>query len=194
MVPGSYRRGGWRALLAAMAGVFLLWLTPAATAQASSTAPHRVDCVLAGGRLYLGSPGAVTNPKFVTCAVRFYQVRPRSDGVIVALQYARHTSTYSILKFRLIPIFGRFPIRWLHHPGPAKLGCALSGGQLYLGSTGPSHPRKKVTCSVSLYQLAPAADGVIAVLTEAHHTSTYSVVLRQLPHHPAGYLAIPWIT
>ena len=39
-----------------------------------------------------------SNPKFVTCAIHFDQVKPRSDGVIVVLRHAGHRSTYSILR------------------------------------------------------------------------------------------------
>ena len=104
MLLVSYRPGGRRVLLAAvssLAGAFFMCLAPAATASVSSAAAHQVHCVLIGGRLYLGSPGAGTNPEPVICAIHFDQVRPRSDGVIVVLQHARQTSTYSILRMRL---------------------------------------------------------------------------------------------
>jgi len=42
--------------------------------------------------------------------------------------------------------------------------------------------------------LAPSADGVLAVLRQARHTSAYSVVLRPLPHRPTGFVPIPWKT
>jgi hypothetical protein len=80
-----------------------------------------------------------------------------------------------------------------HRAGPAKISCVLVGRRLYLGSTGPARPRKKATCSVRFYQMSPAADGVIAVLHTAHHTTAYSVVLRKLPRHPTGSTLIRWI-
>lgn len=190
------RPAGRRAVLvavSALAAVLLLVLPSAGTAGASGTAPHRLPCVLIRGRLYLGSPGAGTNPQFVTCAIRLDQVRPLSDGVILVLQYARRTSTYSILRIRLpVPPSGRFPIPWLHHRGPVEVGCALSGGRLYLGRTGPSRPRRIVICSISFYQLVPSTDGVLAVLRQARNRSAYSVVLRPQPHRPTGFVPIPW--
>jgi hypothetical protein len=184
------------ALLAVASVMAASWLplVPAAAAQTSPAAGHRLGCVLIGGRLYLGNPGAGPNPRFVTCAIHFDQVHPRSDGVIVVLRHARRTSAYSILRRHLqLPPAGRQLLRWRHHRGPANIACALAGGRLHLGSTGPARPRKKLTCSVRFYQLAPAADGVIVVLRAAHHRSRYSVVLRKLPHHPTGYTRIRWI-
>lgn len=179
---------------AASAAAVLVWLAPAASAQATAAPPHRLHCVLIQGRLYLGSPGAGSNPKFVTCAIHFDQVLPRSDGVIVVLHHAPQRSTYSILKTHFFtPPAGRYRIRWLHHPGSAKIGCVLSHGRLYLGSSAPAGPRRHVTCSVAFYQLEPAADGVTAVLRHRHRTTTYSVVLRRLPHRPTAYLRIRWL-
>ncbi len=191
---GFLRRGRITQLAAAgVTLVFALWLPSAAAAQSHGTAKHRLDCVLVSGRLYLGSPGAGSNPKFVTCGIHFDQVKPHSDGVIVVLQSGRHRSTYSILELHLPPPSSRYSIRWLHHRKPAIIGCALAGGKLYLGAMGPARHRK-VTCSVRFYQLVPAADGVTVVLGEGHHHSTYSVVLRQLPRHAAGYATIPWVS
>jgi hypothetical protein len=171
----------------------MLWLVPAAVAQSHSTVQHRLDCVLISGRLYLGNPGAGSNPKFVTCAIHFDQVKPHSDGVIVVLQDGHRKSTYSILRLHLPPQSSRLSIGWLHHRQPVSVGCALAAGRLYLGATGPAR-HKNVICSVRFYQLAPASDGVTVVLRHAHRQSTYSVVLRRLPHRPIGYRTIPWVS
>jgi hypothetical protein len=167
-----------------------------AAAQASSVPAHRLDCVLASGRLFLGDAGAAgPGARLVVCDVGFRQVHPRSDGVIVVLRTPHHRSVYSILRprFGLRPA-GRTLLPWRHHPGAATIGCALAGGRLYLGSTGPARPRTRTTCSVRLYQMTPAADGVTVVLRTAHHASTYSVVLRKLPHRPTGSTQIRWIS
>ena len=167
-----------------------------AAAQASSVPAHRMGCVLVSGRLYLGDAGAAgPSPRFVVCDVGLRQVHPRSDGVILVLRTPHHRSVYSILKprFGLQPT-GRTPLPWRHHPGAATIGCALAGGRLHLGSTGPAQPRIQARCSVRLYQMTPAADGVTVVLRTAHHASTYSVVLRKLPHRPTGSTSIRWIS
>jgi hypothetical protein len=131
----------------------------------------------------------------VVCDVGFRQVHPRSDGVILVLRTPRHRSAYSILKPRFgLPPSGRTLLPWRHHRGTATIGCALAGGRLHLGSTGPARPRTKPTCSVRLYQITPAADGVTVVLQTEHHASAYSVVLRKLPHRPAGSTLIRCIS
>lgn len=197
MAPVSQRLGGVRMALLAVAGMSAaLALVPgsAALAQGDVAVSHRIGCVLIKGHLYLGSPGAGSHAKFVICAIQFDQVRPRSDGIIVVLRQARHRSAYSILPPRLpVRPVGRSQLRWRHHPGSATIRCALAGGRLYLGSAGPRRRRRAVACSVRFYQLAPSADGVVVVLAYARHKSEYSVVLRRLPHHPSGYIAISWL-
>lgn len=167
-----------------------------AAAQASSVPTRRLGCVLLGGRLYLGDAGAAgPDPRLVVCDVSFRQVHPRSDGVILVLRTPHHKSVYSILRPRFgLPPSGRTLLPWRHHPGAATIGCALAGGRLQLGSTGLARPRTRTTCSVRLYQMSPAADGVTVVLRTAHHASTYSVVLRKLPHRPTGSTLIHWIS
>ena len=121
-------------------------------------------------------------------------MHPRSDGVIVVLRQARHLSVYSLLKSHFtVPPFGRSRLRWRSHPGPVKIACALAGGRLHLGSTGPRR-RTKETCSMRFYQLSPVADGVVAILRTAHHSSRYSVVERTLPHPAIGTTRIRWIS
>jgi hypothetical protein len=122
----------------------------------------RLGCVLISGRLYLGNVGAAgPGPRFVVCDVSFRQVHPRSDGVILVLRTSHHRSAYSILDPRFgLPPSGRTMLPWRRHPGAATIGCALAGGRLHLGSTGPARPRTRTTCSVRLYQMTPAADGV----------------------------------
>jgi hypothetical protein len=93
-----------------------------------------------------------------------------------------------------LPPTGRTLLPWRHHPEAATIGCALAAGRLYLGSAGPARPRTRTTCSVRLYQMTPAADGVTVVLRAAHHASVYSVVLRKLPHRPTGSMLIRWIS
>lgn len=167
-----------------------------AAAQASSVPAHRLGCVLIGGRLYLGDAGAAgPGPQFVVCDVGFRQVHPRSDGVILVLNTPHHRSVYSILRLRFgLRPTGRTLLPWRHHPEAATIGCVLAGGRLYLGSTGPARPRIRTTCSVRLYQMTPAADGVTVVLRAAHHASVYSVVLRKLPHRQTGSTLIRWIS
>ena len=166
----------------------------AAAAQPNSSPRHQVHCVLAGGHLFLGSAGAVHPRRTVTCSVRFYQLIPHSDGVIVALEAARHHSSYSVVIMRLpVPPTGRTAIPWLHHPKPAELHCALVHGHLYLGSAGAGSPRRTVTCSVRFYQLIPHSDGVIVALKAARHHSSHSVVIKRLPVPPTGRTLIRWI-
>jgi hypothetical protein len=190
------RRFGVRctALLVAAAGMVagILPLTPAA-AQSGHAVRHQVRCELLDGRLYLGDPGAGGPAKFPTCSIHFDQLRPRSDGVIVILRSGKHSSRYSIRKLPAsLQGADRDLIPWRHHPGAAKLGCALAAGRLYLGSAGPSHPRRKASCTVRIYQLSPDADGVVVVLTSGKHITQDQVVLRRLPHHPTAYLPIHW--
>lgn len=197
MAPGSHRFLRGCAVL--LAGVALLAATGLQAASAAATQPsrapvHRLNCVRVSGHLYLGDPGATTNPAFVICSIHVRQVHPRSDGVIVVLRQAGHRSTYSLLKSHFTPPpFGRTLLRWRSHPGPVKIACALAGGRLHLGSTGP-RPRTKETCSMRFYQLSPVADGVIAILRTAHHSSRYSVFERKLPRLPASTTPIPWIS
>jgi hypothetical protein len=85
-----------------------------AAAEPNSSPRHQVHCVLAGGHLFLGSAGAVHPRRTVTCSVRFYQLIPHSDGVIVALKAARHHSSYSVaIKHLPVPPTGRTLIRWI---------------------------------------------------------------------------------
>ena len=198
MARGLYRL--LRKLPVLLAGALLLAgpVLPAAGAAASPGAPvpaHQMGCVLISGHLYIGDPGAGPNPRNVTCDLQFSQVHPRSDGVILVLRQARHRSTYSVLKLPsgLRPA-GRELLPWHNHPGPVKIVCALASGRLYLGSTGPAHPRRKAACTVRFFQLTPAADGVTVVLRTAHDRSIYWVVGRQLPHRPTGSTPIRWIT
>jgi hypothetical protein len=169
---------------------------PATAAQASSASAHRMGCALLSGRLYLGDVGAAgPGVRLVVCDVSFRQVHPRSDGVILVLHTPHHRSVYSVLTPRFgSPPLGRTLLPWRHHPGAATIGCAWAGGRLQLGSTGPAQPRARARCSVRLYQMTPAADGVTVVLRTAQHASTYSVVLRKLPHRPAGSTLIRWIS
>jgi hypothetical protein len=109
-------------LAAAVALACMAWLAPAA-AHAAATAKHQIECVLISGRLYLGSPGAGPNPKFVTCDIRFEQVKPHSDGVIVVLRSGRHGSTYSILKLHLPQPSSRYLLRWLHRHSHPRSGA-----------------------------------------------------------------------
>jgi hypothetical protein len=192
-----HRFFGKRVVLAGAAMTVLPALVLAgAAAQASSVPAHRLGCVLVSGRLYLGDAGAAgPGARFVVCDVSFRQVHPRSDGVILVLRTPHHRSVYSILKPRFgLPPSRRTLLPWRHHPGAAAIGCALAAGRLYLGSSGPAQPRTRTTCSVRLYQMTPAADGVTVVLRSAHHASAYSVVLRKLPHRPAGSTLIRWIS
>jgi hypothetical protein len=166
----------------------------AASAQPNSLPRHQVHCVLADGHLFLGSAGAVHPRRTVTCSVHFYQLIPHADGVIVALNGARHHSSYSvIIKHLAVPPTGRTAIPWLNHPAPAKLHCALVRGHLYLGSAGAGSPRRTVTCSVRFYQLIPHADGVIVALKGARHHSSYSVEIKHLLVPPTGRTLIRWI-
>ena len=168
-------------------------LTPV-PAAASSVPAHRMACILISGTLYLGDPGSGPNPRNVTCSVHFAQVHPRSDGVVVVLRHGNITSASSLRRQPpQLPVFGRDPLPWLHHPGPARIGCALAGGQLYLGSTGPAGPRVKRVCTVRFVQLEPAADGVLAVLSTAHHVTRYTVVKATFPHRPTGRTTLPWL-
>ena len=181
-----------------LAGVTLLAATGLQAASAAATpgpAPvHRLNCVRVSGHLYLGDPGATTNPAFVVCSIHVRQVHPRSDGVIVVLRQGRHLSVYSLLKAHFTPPpFGRTRLRWRSHPGPVKVACALAGGRLHLGSTGP-RPRTKETCTMRFYQESPVADGVVAILRTAHHSSRYSVVERTLPHPAIGTTRIRWLS
>jgi hypothetical protein len=181
-----------------LAGVTLLAATGLQAASAAATpgpAPvHRLNCVRVSGHLYLGDPGATTNPAFVVCSIHVRQVHPRSDGVIVVLRQGRHLSVYSLLKAHFTPPpFGRTRLRWRSHPGPVKIACALAGGRLHLGSTGP-RPRTKETCTMRFYQLSPAADGVVAILRTAHHSSRYSVAGETLPHPAIGTTRIRWLS
>ncbi len=196
MATGLHRFVRGSAVL--LAGVTLLAATGLQAASAAATpgpAPvHRLNCVRVSGHLYLGDPGATTNPAFVVCNIHIRQVHPRSDGVIVVLRQARHLSVYSLLKSHFTPPpFGRTRLRWRSHPGPVKIACALAGGRLHLGSTGP-RPRTKETCSMRFYQLSPDVDGVVAILRTAHHHSRYSVVGPTLPHPAIGTTRIRWIS
>lgn len=151
--------------------------------------------MLIDGRLYLGSPGAGPNPRFVVCGVQFEQVIPRSDGVIVVFTYRHRRSSYSILNTALpVPLDGRQLLGWRHRRGPATVWCSRVGRRLYLGDDGPARHRVRVTCSVRFYQLSPDADGVQVVLRSGRYRSAYSIVLRRLPHHARRYDTIPWST
>jgi len=166
----------------------------AATAQPNSLAKHQVHCALIRGHLYLGSAGAGSTRRTVTCSVRFFQLIPHADGVIVALKGTRHHSSYSVvIKHLSVPPTGRTAIAWLHHPGPAKLHCALIRGHMYLGSTGTGSTRRTVTCSVRFFQLIPHADGVIVALKAARHDNSYSVATKHLPVPPTGRRLIHWL-
>ena len=110
MATGLHRFVQGSAVL--LAGVTLLAATGLqAASAAASPAPapvHRLNCVRVSGHLYLGDPGATTNPAFVVCNIHVRQVHPRSDGVIVVLRQARHLSVYSLLKSHFtVPPFGR---------------------------------------------------------------------------------------
>jgi hypothetical protein len=171
MARGPHRLLRKLAVLLACALLLVGPALPAASAAASPGTPapaHQMGCVLISGRLYVGDPGAGPNPQFVICDLQFRQVHPRSDGVILVLRQARHRTAYSIHKVPagLHPA-GRRPLPWRHHPGPVKIVCALADGHLYLGSTGPAHPRRKATCTLRFFQLTPAADGVTIVLRTA---------------------------
>jgi hypothetical protein len=166
----------------------------AASAQLNSLTSHQVHCTLIRGHLYLGSAGAGSPRRTVTCSVRFFQLIPHADGVIVALKKARHHSSYSVrIKHLSVPPTGRTAIPWLRHPAPAKLHCALIRGHLYLGSAGAGSPRRTVTCSVRFFQLIPHADGVIVALKGARHHNSYSVAIKHLPVPPTGRTLIRWI-
>jgi hypothetical protein len=182
-------------LLAAGILAFSSAVGPAALgAEQHSASRHRVHCVLAEGHLFLGSAGAAHPRRTVTCSVRFYQLIPHADGVIVALKGARHHSSYSVvIKNLTSPPTGRTTIPWLHHRAPAKLHCALVRGHLYLGTAGAGSPRRTVTCSVRFYQLIPHAEGVIVALKQARHHNSYSVAIKHLPARPTGRTLIPWI-
>ncbi len=194
IAPWRYKRQTAWLAVAGLSAALTLSLAPSASATDHTTASHRLGCVLIDRRLYLGSPGAASHRNFVTCTVNFDQVKPRSDGFIMVLKEAGHKSAYSIVAPHLpVRPTAYHPIRWRHHSGPAELRCIPSGRRLYLGSTGPARPRKKVNCSVHFYQLGPSADGVVVILKAAHHTSTYSVALEHLPHRPTGYAPIRWI-
>src|SRR5258708_15729495 len=81
-------------MVLAAASLMLITATGPATARAvqpNSVPAHRVHCVLAGGHLYLGSAGAAQHRRTVTCTIRFYQLIPHADGVIVTLHAASHT-------------------------------------------------------------------------------------------------------
>lgn len=75
--------------------------------------PAELHCALIGGHLYLGSAGAGTTRRTVTCAVRFYQLIPHADGVIVILRTAHHHNSYSIA-IKQLPLrpTGRTLLRW----------------------------------------------------------------------------------
>jgi hypothetical protein len=182
---------------AAACGLPLTPLPAAAAPPAAAQPPvaaHRMNCILISGTLYLGDPGSGPNPRNVTCGVHFAQVHPRSDGVVVVLRHGTITSLSSLRRQPpQTPVFGREPLRWLNHPGPARIGCALAGGLLHLGSTGPARPRAKRVCTVRFVQLEPAADGVLAVLSTAHHVTRYTVVMARFPHRPTGRTALPWV-
>ena len=164
------------------------------SAAASQVLAHRMNCILISGTLYLGDPGSGPDPRNVICSIHFAQVHPRSDGIVVVLRQGNITSSFSLRRQPpQLPVFGRQPLPWLHHPGPARVGCALAGGQLHLGSTGPAAPRTKRVCTVRFVQLEPAADGVLAVLSTADHVTRYTVVKIRLPHRPTGRTTLPWV-
>ncbi len=76
--------------------------------------PAELHCALIDGHLYLGSAGAGTSRRTVTCTVRFYQLTPHADGVIVSLRTAHHHNSYSIAIKRLqLPPTGRTFLRWV---------------------------------------------------------------------------------
>ena len=86
----------------------------AAAAQPNSLPRHQVHCALISGHLYLGSAGAGTARRTVSCSVRFFQLVPHADGVIVALRAGRHHSSYSVaIKHLPMPPTGRRLIHWL---------------------------------------------------------------------------------
>lgn len=164
-----------------------------AAAAPGSSSPHDVHCVLAGHHLYLGSTGAASHRRTVTCAISFYQLSPDADGV-VTLRTARHRNSYSVILEHLqASPTGQTLIRWLQHPRPAELHCALIDGHLYLGSAGAGSSRRTVTCTVRFYQLSPHADGVIVTLRTARHHSTYSIAIKHLPLPPTGRALLHWI-
>lgn len=88
---------------------------PAAAAGKPDSLPrHQVHCVLAHGHLFLGSAGAIHPRRTVRCSVRFFQLIPHADGVIVALKGARHHSSYSVaIKHLAVPPTGRTLLRWI---------------------------------------------------------------------------------
>jgi hypothetical protein len=188
-------RGSVMALAAA--GLVLIAATgtaTAGTAQRNAAPVHRVHCVLAAGHLYLGSAGATQHRRTVTCTIRFYQLTPNADGVIVALHGAGHHTSYSVAISHLsLPPTGRATIAWLTHPGPAKLHCALIRHHLYLGSAGAGTPRRTVTCTIRFYQLTPHADGVIVNLQAAGHKNSYSIAIEHLPAPPTGRTLLRWL-
>jgi hypothetical protein len=166
----------------------------AAAAAPGSSSPHDVHCVLAHHHLYLGGAGAASHRRTVNCAISFYQLSPDADGVVVTLRTASHRNSYSVILEHLqAPPTGQTFLRWLQHPGPAELRCALIDGHLYLGSAGAGSSRRTVTCTVRFYQLIPHADGVIVTLRTAHHHSTYTIAIKHLPLPPTGRELLRWI-
>ncbi len=55
-----------------------------------------VPCTLAAGRLYLGATGPPSGRTPSTCAVRFEQLSPYADGVVVVLANAGHQTKYTV--------------------------------------------------------------------------------------------------
>jgi hypothetical protein len=75
--------------------------------------PAQLTCVLAGGRLSMGS-GDLSRPhQKVTCTVRFYQLNPAVDGVAAVLTSGHHRTQYWVVTHHLPHRPTAFlPIRW----------------------------------------------------------------------------------
>jgi hypothetical protein len=78
-------------------------------------------------------------------------------------------------------------------PAPVhRLGCVLISGRLYLGDPGASSHPRFVICNIHFSQVHPRSDGVILVLRQAHHRSTYSILTPHFGVRPFGRALLRW--
>jgi Pentapeptide repeats (8 copies) len=154
---------------------------------------HQVVCDLLNGRLRLGTRPASGPQQAMICSIRFEQLNPPRDGVTVVLTGAGRQSMYAVVTKHLhLNHAGHTPIPWLDHRGPAKIPCLLVRGRLRFGVHRAGGSGKTATCVIRLEQLHPLVDGVIFVLAEAGHASTYAVKAERPPARPRGHTILPW--
>jgi hypothetical protein len=189
--------------IACSVAVLALSVTGVVTASASTTAstmaPHTMKSALIAGHLYLGNPGAGSRTTVVS-SITVQQVKPTNDGVVVRLRATHnghhYKTDYSVVVPKYsVPVTGYQFLKWVNHPGPAKIHCTLTSGHLFLGKTPIPKPHI-VVCTAAFYQVVPDANGVIIRLRFTsgthHYHSDYSLVPPKYPTKPTGFSAILW--